>query len=93
MGEEEGMHLHIAGLRTEHVLGGANGAYRAPSAAPPAVPPPSAPLLCSRTPTQNCPSKKMVNRAETVGRGGALGSRDDEDDEGAEGTEDSFGCE
>jgi hypothetical protein len=32
----------------------------------------------------------MVNRAETVGRGGALGSRDDEDDEG---TEDSFGCE
>jgi hypothetical protein len=38
----------------------------------------------------------MVNRAETVGRGGALGIRDDEDDEGAEddeGTEDSFGCE
>jgi hypothetical protein len=32
----------------------------------------------------------MVNRAETVGRGGALGSRDDEDDED---NEDSFGCE
>ena len=34
MGEEEGMHLHIAGLRTEHVLGGAHGAYRAPISSP-----------------------------------------------------------
>ena len=34
MGEEEGMHLHIAGLGTEHVLESANGAYRSPISSP-----------------------------------------------------------
>ena len=59
----------------------------APSAAPLA---PSA-LTCSRTPTQNWPSKKTVKRAETLGEGGELGR--DEDGADDEGTADSFGCD